>query len=119
MTLDELCIYSAQIGLKGVDLLKPEEFEVPKSMGLICTMATSTPVPIPDALQRGGKPRQDRGRTAPQCSAGRKGRGAQRHCVFRKPHGMSDEEGAKNVILGLNRVKKLRKTITSSFAWNC
>ena len=34
-------------------------------------------------------------------------------------HGMSDEEGAKNVILGLNRVKKIAKTITLCFAWSC
>src|ERR1700759_314071 len=38
MTLDELCAYSAQIGLKGVDLLKPEEFEVPKKYGFSSTL---------------------------------------------------------------------------------
>ena len=30
MTLDELCAYSAQIGLKGVDLLEVAEWETPK-----------------------------------------------------------------------------------------
>ena len=38
MSLDELCAYSAQIGLKGVDLLEPADFETPKKYGLICTM---------------------------------------------------------------------------------
>ena len=32
MTLDELCAYSAQIGLKGVDLLEPEDYEVAKEV---------------------------------------------------------------------------------------
>ena len=38
MSLDELCAYAAQIGLKGVDLLEPQDFEAPKKYGLICTM---------------------------------------------------------------------------------
>jgi hydroxypyruvate isomerase len=38
MSLDELCVYGAQIGLKGIDLLEPEDFEVPARHGLICTM---------------------------------------------------------------------------------
>src|SRR6201992_2694904 len=50
MTLDELCAYSAQIGLKGVDLLKPEEFETPKKYGLICTMGYVDGGTIPDGL---------------------------------------------------------------------
>ena len=50
MTLDELCVYSAQIGLKGVDLLKPEEFEVPKKYGLLCTMGYVDGGTIPDGL---------------------------------------------------------------------
>ena len=37
--LDQLCIYSAQIGCKAIDLLKPEEYEVPGRYGLVCSMA--------------------------------------------------------------------------------
>ena len=36
--VEDLCAYAAQIGLKGVDLLQPEEYEAPKKYGLICTM---------------------------------------------------------------------------------
>ena len=50
MTLDELCAYSAQIGLKGVDLLEPEDFETPKKYGLICTMGYVDAGTIPDGL---------------------------------------------------------------------
>jgi hydroxypyruvate isomerase len=50
MTLDELCAYSAQIGLKGVDLLEPADYEAPKKYGLICTMGYVGAGTIPDAL---------------------------------------------------------------------
>ena len=50
MSLDELCAYAAQIGLKGVDLLEPEDFETPKKYGLICTMGYVAAGTIPDAL---------------------------------------------------------------------
>src|ERR1700759_4004917 len=50
MTLDELCAYSAQIGLKGVDLLEVADFETPKKYGLICTMGYAGGGSIPDAL---------------------------------------------------------------------
>jgi len=50
--LDRLCAYAAQIGLKGIDLLQPEEYEVPHRYGLICTMAYAGGGAIPDALNR-------------------------------------------------------------------
>src|SRR5438270_14039690 len=36
--LDKLCAYAAQIGLKGVDLLNPDEYAVPARYGLVCSM---------------------------------------------------------------------------------
>src|SRR5215475_15271828 len=36
--LDQLCQASAQMGLKGVDLLEVSEWDVPRRYGLICTM---------------------------------------------------------------------------------
>jgi len=36
--LEELCALAAQIGLVGIDLLEPEEYEIPRRHGLICTM---------------------------------------------------------------------------------
>lgn len=50
--LDRLCAYAAQIGLKGIDLLQPDEYEVPRRYGLICTMAYAGAGTIPDALNR-------------------------------------------------------------------
>ena len=37
-SLEQLAEYAAKIGLRGVDLLKPEEYEIPRRYGLICTM---------------------------------------------------------------------------------
>src|SRR6202162_2239923 len=37
--LDRLCVYAAQIGLKAIDLLNPDEYDVPRRYGLICSMA--------------------------------------------------------------------------------
>jgi len=38
--LDELCAKSAQMGLKAVDLLNPEEYEVPGAMAWFAAWAT-------------------------------------------------------------------------------
>lgn len=107
MTLDELCVYSAQIGLKGVDLLKPEEFEVPKKYGLICTMGYVDAGTIPDALNVVANHDQIEAgmrRNVPLAAKA----GVPNVITFSgNRHGMSDEEGAKNVIIGLNRVKKI------------
>jgi hypothetical protein len=40
--LDELCAKSAQMGLKAIDLLNSDEFEVPRLYGLICSMGRSS-----------------------------------------------------------------------------
>src|SRR5260370_3785378 len=36
--LDKLCAYAAEIGLKAIDLLNPDDFEVPARYGLVCAM---------------------------------------------------------------------------------
>jgi len=36
--VEQLAEYAAQIGLRGVDLLQPEEYEIPRSYGLVCSM---------------------------------------------------------------------------------
>src|SRR5947208_10235798 len=50
--LDKLCAYSAQIGCKAIDLLGPEDYEVPRHYGLICAMAYGGGGDIPNALNR-------------------------------------------------------------------
>src|SRR6266481_2218940 len=50
--LDQLCEYSAKIGLKAVDLLEISEWEVPKRYGLICSMGYGGGGTIPSAMNR-------------------------------------------------------------------
>jgi hydroxypyruvate isomerase len=40
LTLEQLCQAAAAIGLKGIDLLGPNDFPVVKKYGLVCTMAS-------------------------------------------------------------------------------
>jgi hydroxypyruvate isomerase len=105
--LEELCAYAAQIGLKGIDLLKPEEYEVPGHYGLVCSMAYAGGGEIPTALNRvENHARIEEGfrKNIPLAAKA----GVPNVITFSGNRaGMSDEEGAKNTITGLNRVKKI------------
>ena len=105
--LDQLCAYAAQIGLKAVDLLKPEEYEVPRKYGLVCSMAYAGGGDIPNALNRvenHAKIEEGFRQYIPLAAKA----GVPNVITFSGNRaGMSDEEGAKNAIIGLNRVKKI------------
>src|SRR6202789_381899 len=107
MSLDELCAYAAQIGLKGVDLLEPEDFETPKKHGLICTMGYVAAGTIPDALNvLANHDKIEAGLRLNIPLAAKAGVPNVITFSGNRP-GISTEEGATNVILGLNRVKKI------------
>jgi hydroxypyruvate isomerase len=105
--LDQLCQNAAGMGLKGVDLLEVDEWEVPHRYGLICTMGYAGGGTISDALNRTEN-------HAAIEEAFRKNipiaarAGVPNVITFSGTRrGMSDEEGARNTIAGLNRVKKI------------
>jgi hydroxypyruvate isomerase len=107
LTLDQLCTSAAQMGLKGIDLLNIEDFEVPRRYGLVCTMGYAGGGTIPDALNRTEN-------HAAIEEAFRKNipiaarAGVPNVITFSgNRRGMSDEEGARNTITGLNRLKKI------------
>jgi hydroxypyruvate isomerase len=50
--LDQLAEYAAKIGLRGVDLLQPDEYEIPRRYDLICTMGYAGGGDIKKALNR-------------------------------------------------------------------
>src|SRR5438045_3071680 len=52
LTLDQLCEQSAQMGLKAIDLLNIEDWEVPRRYGLVCAMGYAGGGTIPEALNR-------------------------------------------------------------------
>ena len=105
--LDQLCTYAAQIGCKGIDLLKPEEYEVPRKYGLVCSMAYAGGGDIPNALNRvenHAKIEEGFRQYIPLAAKA----GVPNVITFSGNRaGMSDEEGAKNAIIGLYRVKKI------------
>jgi hydroxypyruvate isomerase len=105
--LDQLCTYAAHIGLKGVDLLNVEEWETPHRYGLMCTMGYAGGGTIPDALNR--PEHHDAIEAAFRTNIPIAAKmGVPNVITFSgNRRGMSDEEGARNTIVGLNRVKKI------------
>ncbi len=105
--LDQLCAFAAQIGLKGIDLLQPEEYEVPRRYGLICTMAYAGGGTIPDALNRPENHAAIEAAFRTNIPLAAKA-GVPNAITFSgNRRGMPDDEGARNTVAGLNRVKKI------------
>jgi len=107
IALDKLCAYAAEIGLKAIDLLNPDEFEIPTRYGLVCSMGYAGGGEIESAMNRlENHARIEEGfrKYIPLAAKA----GVVNVITFSgNRQGMSDEEGAKNTIAGLNRVKKI------------
>jgi hydroxypyruvate isomerase len=107
LSIDQLAEYAAKIGLKGVDLLKPDDCEIPRRYGLICTMGYGGGGEIGKALNRvenHAAIEQGFRENIPRAEKA----GVPNVITFSGNRGgMSDEEGARNTITGLNRVKKI------------
>jgi hydroxypyruvate isomerase len=105
--LDRLCEYGAAIGLRGIDLLDPPDYEVPRRYGLVCTMGYAGAGEIKNALNRvenHAAIEQALRANIPKAAA------AQVRNVITfsgNRAGLSDQEGARNTIHGLNRVKRI------------
>ena len=105
--LDKLTEYAAKIGLAGIDLLEIEEFEFPRRYGLICTMGLAGGGEINKALNRIENHHAIEQAFRANIPLAAKA-GVPNVITFSGPRaGMPDDEGAKNTILGLNRVKKI------------
>jgi hydroxypyruvate isomerase len=107
MSVDQLAEYAAKIGLRGVDLLPPEEYEIPRRYGLVCTMGYAGGGDIGKALNRvenHAAIEQAFRTNIPRAAKA----GVPNVITFSGNRGgMSDDEGARNTIAGLNRVKKI------------
>jgi hydroxypyruvate isomerase len=107
MTVDQLAEAGAGMGLKGVDLLEVSEFEIPRKYGLICTMGYAGGGTIPDALNRVENHAAIEEAFRKNIPLAAKA-GVPNVITFSgNRKGMSDEEGARNTVIGLNRVKKI------------
>jgi len=105
--LDDLCAYAAQIGLKGVDLLQPEDYEVPRRYGLICTMGYAGGGKIEEALNTTAN--HDAIETGFRKNIPLAAKAGVPNVITFSGNrrAMTDEEGARNTVAGLNRVKKI------------
>jgi len=106
--LDTLCAAAAKMGLQGIDLLQPAEYDVPRRHGLRCTMGYAAEMmTIADGLNR--REHHDAIERAfrtgiPQAAKA----GVPNVIAFSgNRRGLSDEEGAANTVIGLNRLKRI------------
>jgi hydroxypyruvate isomerase len=105
--LDDLTAYAAHIGLKGVDLLNPDQYEVPRRFGLICTMGYAGGGEIAQGLNRLENHAAIENGFRQNIPLAAKA-GIPNVITFSGNRaGLSDTEGAKNTVIGLNRVKKI------------
>jgi hydroxypyruvate isomerase len=105
--LDKLCAYSAEIGLKAVDLLNPDEWEVPARYGLVCSMGYAGGGEIASAMNRPENHAKIEETFRKYIPLAAKASVPNVITFSGNRNGMSDEEGAKNTIAGFNRVKKI------------
>ena len=105
--LDQLAEAAGSIGLRGVDLLQPEQYEIPRRYGLICTMGYAGGGEIRKALNRVETHAAIEQAFRTNIPLAAKA-GVPNVITFSgNRDGMSDEEGARNTVIGLNRVKKI------------
>ena len=105
--LDELCEKGAAMGLKGIDLLNEDDWEVPRRYGLVCSMGYGGGGEIRSGMNRvenHAKIEEAFRKSIPRAAK----LGVANVITFSGNRGgMTDEEGMKNTIAGLNRVKKI------------
>jgi hydroxypyruvate isomerase len=106
MSLDDLCRNGAEMGLSGIDLIKPEDWPTAKKYSLVPSMVYSAAT-ISDGWNR----KESHDRLEKEAQAG-----IQRAAEAKLPNvitfsgnrkGQPDEEGKENCIAGLRRVRKM------------
>jgi hydroxypyruvate isomerase len=107
ISVDQLSAYAATIGLRGVDLLQPEEYEIPRRYGLVCTMGYAGGGEIGKALNRIENHAAIEAAFRTNIPLAAKA-GVPNVITFSGNRGgTADDEGARNTVVGLNRVKKI------------
>ena len=107
ISLEDLCVAGAQMGLEGIDLLQPEEFEIPLRYGLICTMGYAGGGTIQSELNRVENHAAIEENFRKNIPLAVKAKVPNIITFSGTRAGMADEQGAANTVLGLNRLKKL------------
>ena len=107
IALDELCAFSAKIGLKGIDLLQPEEWGIPARYGLVCTMGYAGGGEIGNAMNRVDNHSVIEEAFRKDIPMAAKMNVPNVITFSGNRKGMADSEGMRNTVMGLNRVKKI------------
>ncbi len=107
--LDDFVISIAEMGIKGVDLVGPEDWPTLKKHGLVCSI-TAGGGTIADGLNRKEnheKIEREMAQNIPRAAAA----GVPNVITFSgNRRGLSDQEGIENCVIGLNRVKGMAET---------
>ena len=107
MSVEQICAMAADLGLKGVDLLEVNEYEIPGRHGLICTMGYAGGGTISDSMNRVENHAAIEAAFRKNIPLAAKA-GVPNVITFSgNRRGTSDEEGAHSTVAGLNRVKKI------------
>jgi hydroxypyruvate isomerase len=107
IALPDLCAAGAQMGLKGIDLLQPEEYDVPRRYGLVCSMGYAEGGQIDKGLNRFENHDAIEAGLRKNVPLAAKA-GVPNVITFSGLRaGMSDWEGARNTIIGLRRLRSL------------
>jgi hydroxypyruvate isomerase len=105
--LERLCAEAAAMGLKGVDLLQPEEYSVPARSGLVCGMGYAGGGEINKGLNRTENHAAIEAGFRKNIPLAAKA-GVPNVITFSGLRaGMSDEEGARNCVAGLRRLRSI------------
>ncbi len=107
ISLEKLAEFGASIGLRGIDLLQPDQYEIPRRYGLVCTMGYAGGGEIPKALNRTENHTTIEEAFRKNIPLAAKAAVPNVITFSGNRAAMSDEEGAHNTVAGLNRVKKI------------
>jgi hydroxypyruvate isomerase len=106
ISVDDLASNAAKMGITSVDLVAESDWPAVKKYGLNLTVVPG-PCTITDGLNRKENHDAIEKKMGPMITAA-KAAGARSIIVFSgNRRGMSDQEGAENTIIGLNRIKKM------------
>ncbi len=105
MSLEEICREAARLGLKGLDLIRPEDWPTLNKYGLIPTMAPAGGHSLADGINR--REAHDKIEPGFREMIDRAARFGAPNVIALSGNrrGMSDEQGIENCVAFLNRVK--------------
>ena len=106
-TLDTLCNHAATLGLKGVDLLQPDEYAVPARHGLICTMGYAGGGEINKGLNRVENHASIEAAFRKYIPVAAKANVPNVIIFSGLREGLPDDEGLRNTVMGLKRIRSI------------